>query len=255
MRFYASLGGRVMPPFVYPHHVESEIEIFILVDGDVSFAVESKVYKMKRGDIIVTKPNEMHHCIRNTATANDHYCFHFEPSDEAIFGDFMNHGFGCDNLISPSGEDRELILELAEKINREFSGGGDALRRMALVLTLLDTVKKNAGHSEGWERLPEPLDKILEIIDARLSEEDLLDAVCDEFFVSRSTLGRLFKRYLGTTPHMHLEAKRLAIARRMLEQGVSVSESSRAVGFRSTSSFIRLFKRRFGETPLKYAQK
>ena len=256
MHFYASLTGGASPPYEYPHHIENEIELFVLVEGDVSFAVESRVYRLSPGDIILTKPNEMHHCIRNSTTVNHHYCFYFEPSCDFIFGDFMKHNFGCDNLISPLGADRELVLSLAERINLlSQSEGENRLELLALSLELLSTVRRNIGKSSKTERLPESLELVLAEMDERLSEISSLEALSAKLFVSRSTLTRLFKRYLGTTPRTYLESKRLAVARRMLGEGVSVSDTCRAIGFVDTSSFIRLFKKRFGETPYKYSQK
>ncbi len=255
MHFYASLKGEPMPPYAYPHHIENEIELFLLVEGDISFNVESRVYKLKRGDIILTKPNEMHHCIRNSNTVNNHYCFYFDPSCASIFADFMQHNFGCDNLISPAAEDRELILSLAERIDRSFAEGSDGLERFTLVLEMLLAVKRNLGVPHESEMLPPMLEKILEAIDERLGEADCFDEICEEFFISRSTLGRLFKRHLATSPGLYLEGKRLAVARRMLEGGETVGDTCKAVGFSSVSSFIRLFKERFGETPLKYSKR
>ena len=256
MHFYASLTGEASPPYEYPHHIENEIELFILVEGDVSFAVESRVYRLSPGDIILTKPNEMHHCIRNSTTVNHHYCFYFDPSCDAIFGDFMRHNFGCDNLISPPDEDRARILYLADRINIiSERGGEDRLELLALSLELLSAVGRNIGKNSKAERLPESLEVILAEMDEHLSDVSSLEAMSAKFFVSRSTLTRLFRRHLGTTPRMYLESKRLSVARRMLDSGVSVSDTCRAIGFVDTSSFIRLFKRRFGETPYKYSQK
>lgn len=255
MHFYASLSGEPKPPFIYPHHIEREIELFILVEGDISFVVESRVYRMKRGDIIITKPNEMHHCIRNSTTVNYHYCFHFDPSCESIFAPFLKHPFGSDNLISPTSEDRELILSLAEKINSSAESAGDELERLALTLELLSAVKRGIGGDAVPERLPDILEAVLTELDEHLADISSLDDLCVRFFISRSTLTRLFKAHLGTTPRLYLESKRLAVAGRMLESGMSVAATCHAVGFVDVSSFIRLFKRRFGETPLKYAQK
>ena len=255
MHFYASLDGAPMPPFVYPHHIENEIELFILVEGDISFSVESRVYKLSSGDIILTKPNEMHHCIRNSETVNRHYCFYFNPSPASIFSDFMKHNFGCDNLISPAAEDRNLILSLAEQVNRAFAEGKDELEQFTLVLQMLAVIRRNLGASHESEKLPPMLERILEAVDERLGEPDCFEEICEEFFISRSTLGRLFKRHLATSPGLYLEGKRLAVARRMLEGGATVGDTCRSVGFSSVSSFIRLFKERFGETPLKYSKR
>ena len=255
VQFYASLSGEPMPPFVYPHHIEREVELFILVEGDVSFAVESRVYRMRRGDIIITRPNEMHHCIRNSTTVNHHYCFHFDPSCDSIFSPFLEHDFGADNLISPTEENRERIISLADRIVCSPECADDGLLRLSLMLEMLSVVKRGMGESHSPEKLPEPLEAVLAEINEHIAEDMLLDKVCARHFISRSTLTRLFKKHLGTTPRMYLESKRLAIAGRMLESGTSVGTVCRAVGFVDTSSFIRLFKRRFGETPLKYAQK
>lgn len=255
MHFYSSLAGKAGPPYNYPHHIESEVELFILVEGDVSFAVESRVYRMSPGDIILTKPNEMHHCIRNSTTVNDHYCFYFKPSPIGIFEDFLKHNFGCNNLISPVGDDRALILGLAKQIDEGTEGGADRLELLSSVLQMLATVRRNMGKYSTPETLPEPLEIVLAEMDEHLSESLTIESVCEKHFISYSTLSRLFRRHLDTTPRAYLESKRLANARRMLESGVSVGETCRAIGFSDTSSFIRLFKQRFGETPLKYGQK
>lgn len=254
MRFYAALDGKAQPPYVYPHHIENEVEIFLLVDGDVSFAVESRVYKMSRGDVIVTKPNEMHHCIRNTSTVNHHYCFHFDPTCNRVFSDFLEHAYGCDNLVSLPPQEKEALLTLAHRINDAFLRGEDALEKLSPTLEMLSLIKRNLGVASTFQKLPKVLERILAVIDERLCEIDSFDDICEEFFISRSTLGRLFKRYLATTPRGYLEGKRLTVARRLLSKGESVGDTCRAVGFSNVSSFIRLFKRRFGETPLKYSQ-
>jgi len=255
MHFYSSLAGTAGPPCSYPHHIESEVELFILVEGDVSFAVESRVYRMSPGDIILTKPNEMHHCIRNSTTVNHHYCFYFKPTPCDVFEDFIKHNFGCDNLISPAGDDRALILELARRIDEGEKGGADRLDLLSAVLQMLSAVRRNIGRCARSEALPEPIEIVLAEMDEQLSCGFSIEAICEKHFISPSTLYRLFRTHLGTTPRAYLESKRLAVAKRMLESGAGVGETCRAIGFSDTSSFIRLFKRRFGETPLKYSQK
>ena len=255
MRFYSALSGGVNPPRAYPHHIENTIELFILVEGDVSFAVESRVYRMSPGDIILTKPNEMHHCITNSATVNHHYCFYFKPSPHSIFESFLEHSFGCDNLISPVEEDRTTILDLASKIDTAENNRENSLDVLALVMQLLAAVRRNIGKNVDSEALPEALELAFSEMDEHISENISIDELCAKLFISYSTLARLFKKHLGTTPRAYLESKRLAVARRMLKDGAGVSETCRAIGFSDSSSFIRLFKQRFGETPLKYSQK
>ena len=41
---------------VFPHHVHDRLEFYILLDGDASFSVESKIYKLNVGDIVYQIP-------------------------------------------------------------------------------------------------------------------------------------------------------------------------------------------------------
>ena len=89
-------------------------------------------------------------------------------------------------------------------------------------------------------------------MDERFAEEDLLNALCEKHLISASTLNRLSNRYFGTSPKKYIEKKRLSLATRLLREGKSVKEAADAAGFADASTFIRLFRLRFGVTPLAY---
>ena len=72
------------------------------------------------------------------------------------------------------------------------------------------------------------------------------------YFVSQSTLCRMFRKHLQTTPRLYLESKRLAHSRRLLREGKSVLDACYESGFSDYSNYIRLFKRRFSVTPGQY---
>ena len=55
-------------------HIHSFCEVYVNVSGDVSFVVEGKVYPIGYGDVIITKPNEFHHCVFHSERAHEHYC-------------------------------------------------------------------------------------------------------------------------------------------------------------------------------------
>ena len=42
-------------------HIHDYCEVYFNVSGNVSFAVENKVYPVNTGDIIISKPNEIHY--------------------------------------------------------------------------------------------------------------------------------------------------------------------------------------------------
>ena len=238
---------------VYPPHIHNTIEIYILLEGNVSFIVEENMYKLTSGDAVLTKPNELHNCILNADTVHRHCCIHFAPTCEFLLSSLLRHSFGKDNLISPSKEDKEILITLPDKIDHA-TANGDRLSAFTYILELIRIVSKNSPKAESTESssLPATLKCVLEQINSRYAEIVSVEELCQENFVSHSTLCRLFKKHLRTTPSLYLETKRLAQSRILLRKGMSVTDACTKCGFSDYSSFIRLFKKRFGITPNAY---
>jgi AraC-like DNA-binding protein len=88
-----------------------------------------------------------------------------------------------------------------------------------------------------------------EFIDRNFQGPVDLSSIAGEAFLSKFHFLRLFKLHYGLTPHRYLTEVRLREARRLLAQGLPVSQVCGAVGFDSISSFKGLFKRYWGRTP------
>lgn len=74
-------------------------------------------------------------------------------------------------------------------------------------------------------------------------------------FTSKFHLLRLFKRYYGQTPGQYLIEKRMEMARDLLKEGKSVTETCYASGWESLSAFSTAFRARMGESPSAYQKK
>ncbi len=252
MKYYIRDGDTQFDAKIFPPHVDDAIEFYILLEGDVSFMVEHSLYRLSPGDIVITKPNEMHNCILNTHSAHKHMCCWFEASEDFLFSDFLVHDFGEDNVCSPVPEDAARIAEICRELDALSSGGGDRVSEFHLGMQLLYYVRKNLGTHGERAAVPELLRHILDDIHTDLPAIHSLSYFFDKYFISPSTLTRLFRKYLHTSPKVYLETKRLAYSRVLLGRGMSVAEAAAAAGFPDYSNFIRLFRTRFGITPLQY---
>ena len=235
----------------FPNHFEDKIEFYILFEGDASFAVESSVYKISAGDIIVTKPNEIHNCILNSYSLHKHACFWFDCSSDFLFGDFLAHDFGKDNLITPSPQNKERLLVIYDEIQRATKEN-DKHKILYLELEMLDIFRKSLTSASPQKTLPPLLRQILDYIDLNFKSLSPTSALADKFFISQSTLIRLFKKHLHTTPKQYVETKRLFYSRRLLKSGASVLSACLESGFTDCSNYIRLFKKHFSITPKQY---
>ena len=131
MRYYFDCSTEPDEARIFPPHVHDRLEFYALVAGNVSFMVENQLYRLQPGDVIVSKPNEIHNCILNTDSVHQHLCFWFEATSDFLFSDFLTHEMGESNLISPTKSDKARLLTLYHEIRRageedqKHDGDGD----------------------------------------------------------------------------------------------------------------------------------
>ena len=92
-------------------------------------------------------------------------------------------------------------------------------------------------------------------IDTHFSDEISLDKIAGKALVSKFHFIRVFKKYYGRTPHQYLQEVRIEMAKKILLKGKSIDEVCNAIGFKSKTSFISLFRKMTGVTPLVYQNK
>ncbi|MBE6612839.1 MAG: helix-turn-helix transcriptional regulator [Ruminococcaceae bacterium] len=79
-----------------------------------------------------------------------------------------------------------------------------------------------------------------------------LEELAHRFFISRAKLVQMFKKYLGMTVGDYRASVRIARAKALLCEGVSVQETAIRLGYTNVSFFIRLFRRCVGVNPGEY---
>ena len=236
-------------------HIHSFCEIYFNVSGDIAFAVENNLYLVESGDIIITKPNEFHRCIYKSDCNHEHYCLWINADKNILpyLKSFYKRKNGEKNHIKLNSKDAENFRKCLDILidNKGYGKFTDS-ESLSALFSVLSIVDKNSSFFEEAIIMPENFTKIVEYIDKKYREEFSINEISDKFFISRSSLNRYFKQYLGTTPHKYVETRRLAAAKDMLEKGCQVLEAASKCGFPDYSHFISLFKRRFGITPHKY---
>jgi len=109
----------------------------------------------------------------------------------------------------------------------------------------------SAAREEVAERLQQAKELILDSYSKELSLERMAAEAC----LSPHHFHHLFKQSYGLTPYRLLTDRRLERARRLLLEGHdSVEAVCTKVGYSSTSSFAKLFRRRFGLLPSQVRQ-
>ena len=253
VKFYHEASQNEQLAREYVAHIDDCVEFYVLEEGDVSFLVGGSLYRLEVGDVILSKPNEVHNCIHNSKGIHRHYCFWFSPLCTPLLARFMQHRDGEGNLIRLGEEEKKILLSLCEKIQKKTQEG-DTLGAFSASVAMLDLCRGGLSDEVHSHPLPPVLLSVLSKMNGESASVVSIDALCREHFISHSTLLRMFRHYLGISPHSYLETRRLAMARSYLCEGKSVSEVADLTGFADVSAFIRLFRTRFHMTPRQYKE-
>lgn len=251
VKYYVMENPKVVDKMIFPPHVDDALEFYILFEGDASFSIENRVYKLSPGDVVVSKPNQIHNCILNSNSTHRHACFWFNAKE----GDFMYEKFLNmeTQVISPTYEDSSKLQEIIKKIKLLNKIDND-LTKFSLFVSMLD-ILSNSVVNATEQNIPPILRDILDDLNDNFININSLEYFTKKYSISSSTLNRLFNDHLNTSPKLFLETKRLAYSRILLKQGESVLSACMKAGFPDYSNFIRLFKKRFEITPNQYKNK
>ncbi len=92
-------------------------------------------------------------------------------------------------------------------------------------------------------------------IHEHLTQDLTVNVLADQLAMSRSTLIRIFKHELNTTPAKYIENIRIETAQRFLQMtNMSLDQIATKCGFTSADVFRRVFQRKWGMSPLSYRQ-
>lgn len=112
------------------------------------------------------------------------------------------------------------------------------------------------GEDEKNPLKPEQLERVhcaKEILLRDLSNPPSLTKLAHQVGLNAFMLGQGFRQVFGNTVFGQLQAYRLEAARQLLaEQDITIAEVSHRVGYASTTSFSKAFKKTFGISPKAY---
>ena len=231
-------------------HTHSECEIYINLTGDIAFMVEDNIYQVKRGNAIITRPNEWHHCIYNSDAEQRLFWILFSSDgNEAFLDKFFKRKNGEKNLIVLSQEKSEELIDLCYKL---LDNKMSDIKRYMYFFELLGYLEDSEASVASNNLLSADVELAIEYINHNMSRNVSIKEAAAHAFVSVKTLERHFIKCLNMSPAEYIRYKRLVQSVEMLREGKSVTEAAMETGFCDTSHFIYSFKKHFKMTPLEY---
>lgn len=230
-------------------HMHSEFEIYINIEGDVSFLVNDSLYPISRGDVILARPGEQHHCVYRSDKKHKLFWILFDSEKNSAVFDFLKPDF-AENFIAPADSLREELIEVCYSLIGENLSDEEKLYSFLRLFSIFrQSTGKNRNHVDN---MPKDMRGIIDYINRHINEELTVSEIAREFYISQSTLERRFRQILNVTPLEFIRKKKIFLAAQMLRSGESVLQTGTELGYSDNSYFIELFKRYFGCTPHEY---
>lgn len=242
------------------YHYHEFCKLLLLVSGSGGYWIEGQQYALQPGDAVLVGSGCVHRPEFEPGTPYERIIVYISPeflkSQSTPDCDLLEcFGGRKSHVLRPGKGDRRLIA-MAQELERQLSGTeyGRVILSRGLLLRLLVQIGRDLHHGDTLQPQPlQPQDsrvlRIMEYINAHLTEELSVDSIAEQFYVSKFHMMRLFRAAAGTSVNSYIIRQRLLLARELISGGMSATESCFRAGFGSYSSFTRCYGSYFGTTP------
>lgn len=243
--------------------------LLLAVSGQAVFTYSGHDSKISKGDWLFL-PEKTEYSV-SAQEPFEYYFIHFnlacEPSDSLPIPESTDSGYNSfrlpksdphcvflSDIMSLEAYSGELSAFLAGMQQHQLQVNAE--RKLLLDAQLTQLLIMLSVHNRKVTlpgKTSAKLERILFYIQENFSDKITLASLSEHFELSKSYIIRLFRDNLNTTVTAYINRYKLNYAAVLLKSTTqNVTEVSESLGFTDCYYFSRLFKRQFGESPIKY---
>ena len=235
------------------HQIALELEL----ENEVVYVQSGQRTVLSPGDLYITRPGDTV-TMQNSGTAPSRQLqLLISGSNAQIMMDSLKIMHGM--KFRPASEDgvffrsrMENFFALLEKKELPESWL-NSLACHEILLFLADCINKN---QHELKEIPKPVMELLKIMNSENGQHDSIEDLARNCGISNRSIFRLFKKYIGVTPHAYRQRLQMEKARYLLKNtSESIKEIAEKLGFRTAFYFSSVFSRSVGVSPSDYRKK
>ena len=256
MKFNFNFNSRGLEALSWRLEAEEKIicsdshSLLIFVAGQGSLSVEGRSFAISQGCAALLRP--LAYCIISAHERLEYISISFSPDcvlreGDPLLGKLSFSGsanFYEDDSLVNALSDALSGLSTASRLSEEYKHEyALCVMRQILIILLSHSAAEAVCDSEALGA------RICEYINENLTGELSLEKIARAFFVSKFYLCRAFKGYVGSSIHSYIVAKRISLAKSLIDSGESASAVAYKVGFGDYSAFYRAYVKHVGAAP------
>ena len=246
-------------------HIHDCYELYYSISGGKQFLIDNKFYSIAPGDVFLINQYESHKLTQIDSMVHERIVLSIHPdflkelstSSTNLDYCFSERTAHFSHKISLSKEHQKRFLYFINKITSAEGYAHDITERaafMELMVMLNMLSSANAEESTTPEyKYNHQVDDILSFINQNISQNITVAKLAEHFYLSESYICRIFKSATGTTINKYITARRISIAKSLLNDGSTVMDAYEKSGFTDYSNFFKAFTKAVGVSPKKYA--
>ena len=240
-----------------------EFEIKYCYEGCFNVIVNSEVYTMNPGDIVIINPYEIHENPKDYMGCGKYYLLVFDLDifDKGYIGrEFYSQRKKFQHLIQNNTVIQELIVLIVKELKEKKLHYQDIVSHLVeylLVLLLREDRKENNEQVVGEDfNEIKKISPSLELIHMNYMEKLTLEDLAKACHMNKYNYCRNFKKIMRLSPIQYLNVYRIGIAEMLLKNTMdSCEEIGYRCGFNDIGYFIRIYKKLRGVSPSKTRKK
>lgn len=237
-------------------HYHEFCKLLLLISGQGSYYIDGQHYLLAPGDIVLVGSHCVHKPELSPEEPYERIIIYISPEYLGSRAEELLSLFSGSPVLRPREPVRRQLFTLAAELERSLSqeGFGKGLlcdACLARLLVALGRCRENREDQDPSLTLPENrrVQEILRYLDDHLAENIDIDRLAETFFLSKYYMMHTFRKATGTTIGAYLTRRRLMLARKFMESGMSATDACYRCGFHSYSSFTRAYRKYCGTTP------
>lgn len=232
------------------HHGHEFFEIEFVIEGEGTYEIDGKEYKIAPGMLFFMNPTNIHAIISPRATIINVMFTYDLKKDMAEIGTLLLSQPPCFVLDEEISEFlRGIFLEIV-RVNES-----DAKYAMTLLQCAIYRLTRSYSAQNNISLMSSYVRRAILFVHENFASNIGLEVTASHVGLTASYFSDLFHKELGVTFKSYLDDIRFSYARKLLKYSdLSVKEIYFRSGFFDYANFARRFKKRYGMTPTAYRE-
>lgn len=253
--FHKGVSKRIAETGASWPHYHSLYEIYFMLEGNCTYVIDNKVYKVHPGDLVIIPDGIIHHTKYDDI---NHKRILINCAVRYIPESVISHAISGVYIYRNQDVIPELV-QIFAKIEKEYGTKDVFCDEILSCYThaLFYLLIRNANTCPDTEVKNKVIEQAVAYIKENFSSAVSLSDISAMFSLSPEHFSRMFKKETGLGFSKYLNSLRLQHAEQLLKSshGQNITKVAESCGFEDSNYFSKKFKEMYGVAPKKLQKK